>query len=179
MSIPLSLMSRVLGCRFIIKDVTVYRCIHLISTLTSLPVRAAEKHPHSIILPPPCFTVGIVLGRWWAVLVSYWRFAFRPKSSIFVFIRPKSFVLMVWEFFRCCRNDCPSGRFSSLTVALLTRLRLARPPELGSPVVPCKWPASLLIGTFSVPFPTFAPLYNPVSEVYMRSDMRCPLWDLI
>ena len=37
------------------------------STLTSLPVPAAEKHPHSIMLSPPCFTVGMVLGRWWPV----------------------------------------------------------------------------------------------------------------
>ncbi len=33
------------------------------SILTSLPVPAAEKHPHSMMLPPPCFTVGMVLGR--------------------------------------------------------------------------------------------------------------------
>uniref|UniRef100_A0A8C7RPB4 Protein-tyrosine-phosphatase n=1 Tax=Oncorhynchus mykiss TaxID=8022 RepID=A0A8C7RPB4_ONCMY len=32
------------------------------SILTSLPVPAAEKHSHSIMLPPPCFTIGIVLG---------------------------------------------------------------------------------------------------------------------
>ena len=29
----------------------------------SPPVPAAEKHPHSIMLPPPCFTVGMVVGR--------------------------------------------------------------------------------------------------------------------
>ena len=32
------------------------------SILTSLPVPATEKRPHSIMLPPPCFTVGIVPG---------------------------------------------------------------------------------------------------------------------
>ena len=30
--------------------------------LTSLPVPAAKKHPHSMMLPPPCFTVGMVPG---------------------------------------------------------------------------------------------------------------------
>ncbi|XP_061553466.1 phospholipid-transporting ATPase ID-like isoform X4 [Phycodurus eques] len=30
------------------------------STGTSRPVPAAEKHPHSMMLPPPCFTVGTV-----------------------------------------------------------------------------------------------------------------------
>ena len=28
--------------------------------LTSLPVPATEKQPHSMMLPPPCFTVGVV-----------------------------------------------------------------------------------------------------------------------
>ncbi len=37
------------------------------SIATSRPVPAAEKHPHSMMLPPPCFTVGTVLDRWWAV----------------------------------------------------------------------------------------------------------------
>ena len=30
------------------------------SVLTSLPVPTAEKHPHSMMLPPPCFTVRMV-----------------------------------------------------------------------------------------------------------------------
>lgn len=33
------------------------------STLTSLPIPAAKIHPHSMMLPPPCFTVGMVLAR--------------------------------------------------------------------------------------------------------------------
>ena len=37
--------------------------IHLFpSILTSLPVTAADKHTHSMMLPPPCFTVGMVPG---------------------------------------------------------------------------------------------------------------------
>ena len=32
------------------------------SILTSLPVPAAEKHPHSMMLTPPCFTVEMVPG---------------------------------------------------------------------------------------------------------------------
>ena len=31
--------------------------------LTSLPVPTAENHPHSMMLPPPCITVGMVLAR--------------------------------------------------------------------------------------------------------------------
>ncbi|MEQ2251692.1 hypothetical protein ILYODFUR_013732 [Ilyodon furcidens] len=29
------------------------------STVTSIPGPAEEKHPHSMILPPPCVTLGI------------------------------------------------------------------------------------------------------------------------
>lgn len=38
-------------------------------TLTSLPVLAAEKHSHSVIVPPSCFTVGMGFARWWHVPV--------------------------------------------------------------------------------------------------------------
>ena len=43
-----------------IKDLSVISSFIFPSILTSLPVPAAEKHPHSIMLPPPCFTVGMV-----------------------------------------------------------------------------------------------------------------------
>ena len=49
------------------------------SILTSLPVPAAEKYPHSMILPPPCFTLGMVPG-----FLQTWRLAFRLNSSILV-----------------------------------------------------------------------------------------------
>ena len=32
------------------------------SILTSLRVTSTEKHPHNMMLPPPCFTVGMVKG---------------------------------------------------------------------------------------------------------------------
>ena len=35
---------------------------------TSFPVPADEKHPYSMMLPPPCFTVGMVFLGWWEVL---------------------------------------------------------------------------------------------------------------
>ena len=37
------------------------------STLTSLPEPAAKKHPHSMMLPPPCFMLGRVCLWWCAV----------------------------------------------------------------------------------------------------------------
>ena len=44
------------------------------SILTSLPVPAAEKDPHSMMLPPPSFTVGMVPG-----FLQTWLLAFRPR----------------------------------------------------------------------------------------------------
>ena len=38
------------------------------SILTNLPVPATEKHPHNMLLTPPCFTVRMVLDGWWDVL---------------------------------------------------------------------------------------------------------------
>lgn len=41
------------------------------SALTSFPMQAVsfEKHPYNTILPPPCFTVGVVFSGWWAVFI--------------------------------------------------------------------------------------------------------------
>lgn len=38
--------------------------------LTKTAAPAEEKPPHTMKLPPPCFTVGVVLFGWWAYLVS-------------------------------------------------------------------------------------------------------------
>lgn len=38
------------------------------SILTSFPVLASGKHPHGMLLPPSCFTVGMVFLEWWKVL---------------------------------------------------------------------------------------------------------------
>ena len=43
-----------------IKDLSVLYSIHLPLIPTSLQVPAAEKHPYSMILPPPLFIVGMV-----------------------------------------------------------------------------------------------------------------------
>lgn len=59
----------------------------LSSILTSLHV--PEKHSHSMMLPPQCFTVGMVLGKWWC-----WKI--RPKSSILVSTNLIILLLIVW-----------------------------------------------------------------------------------
>ncbi len=52
----------------------------------SCPVPLAEKHPQSIMFPPPCLTVGMVfLGSWTAfLLLQTRRVELMPKSWILV-----------------------------------------------------------------------------------------------
>ncbi len=51
----------------------------------SRPVPFAEKHPQSMMFPPPCFTVGMVfLGLYSSFFLQTRRVEFIPKSSIFV-----------------------------------------------------------------------------------------------
>ncbi len=73
------------------------------SIATSRPVPAAEKHPHSMMLPPPCFTVGTVLDRWWAVpgFLHTYCLELRPKSSILVSSDQRILFVTILESFRC------------------------------------------------------------------------------
>ena len=50
-----------------IKDLSVLCSVNLSldpdkSLLANFPVHTTEKHPHSMMLPPPCITVGMVPG---------------------------------------------------------------------------------------------------------------------
>ena len=51
-----------LGSRFSSRISLNFSPFKYASILTSHPVPATEKYPHSMILPPPCFTVGMVPG---------------------------------------------------------------------------------------------------------------------
>ena len=61
------------SCRLQKVFLQVLCCIHFHSTFTTLSGPAADKHPHSMMLLPPCFTVG---------MVCFWRLVWWPKSSI-------------------------------------------------------------------------------------------------
>jgi hypothetical protein len=66
-------------------------CSVLFSLLqTSLQVPAAEKHPHSMMLSPPCFTVGMVPG-----FLPTWNLVFRPERSILISSDQRILFLMV------------------------------------------------------------------------------------
>lgn len=91
--------------------------VSLSSILTSLHV--PEKHSHSMMLPPQCFTVGMVLGKWWC-----WKI--RPKSSILVSTNLIILLLsLVFKYFFNCwdirclllrKSFCP---FPSRSVSLV------------------------------------------------------------
>jgi hypothetical protein len=73
-----SLRSQALSSRFSSRISLYFATLIFPLILTSHPVPTAEKHAHSMLLPPTCFTVGMVPG-----------------------------LLQT-----CCRDGCPSGRFS-------------------------------------------------------------------
>ncbi len=66
-----SLRSWALWNRFSLRISLYFAPFSFPSTLTSLPVPAAEKHPNSMGLLPAHFTFGMLLCRWWAELVSF------------------------------------------------------------------------------------------------------------
>ena len=107
------------------------------SILSSLPVPAAEKH-HQMMLAPPCFTVEMVPGflQTWrlsfrpksSILVlsdqrnlflMFWEY-FRcllanSKRAVMCLLLRSGFCLATTIkacLVECCRDGCPSGRFS-------------------------------------------------------------------
>lgn len=67
------------------------------SIVPSFSVPASEKHPRSLMLPPPCFTVAMLSLYTVVLLNSDFHLATLP--------------LKAW-FMDCCRDGCPSNRFS-------------------------------------------------------------------
>ena len=65
------------------------------SILTSLPLLAAEKHLHSMMLPPPCFTVGMVPGS------SDLTLGIQAEEFNLGFIRPENLVSHGLRVIRC------------------------------------------------------------------------------
>ena len=90
------------------------------SNLTSLSVPASERHPHSMMLPPPCFAVGAVPG-----FLQTWHLAFRRKSSILVSSDQKILFHMVWESFRCLLAN---SKWAAMCLLLRSGFCLATSP---------------------------------------------------
>lgn len=121
-------------------------------TLDSLPVLAAEKNPHSMMFPPPCFTVGkgMVWARWCVMRVQSSIKFHQTREFCFSWSAVSSFeklqqgchvpfieewrlsshsTIKAWMV-DCCRD--PSGRFSALRVtirSLVTSLTKALLPQ--------------------------------------------------
>lgn len=68
---------------------------HKADCMSCWKVNLADKHPHSVKMPPPRFPVGMVLGRCWAApafqtsFLSLWRF-FTSFSQTPVGLQPVS-----------------------------------------------------------------------------------------
>ncbi len=94
------------------------------------PVPAAEKHPHSMMLPPPCFTVGTVLDRWWAVpgFLHTYRLELRPKSSSL--IRPENLICHHLGVLRVFFSKLHAGFHVSCTEERLPSCHSAIKPRL-------------------------------------------------
>jgi hypothetical protein len=60
--------------------------------LTSLPVPAAEEHSHSMMLPPLCFTVGMVPG-----FLQTLKLGIQAKEFNLGFIRPENPLDAFWQ----------------------------------------------------------------------------------
>ena len=128
------------------------------SVLTSLTVPAAEKHNNSMMLPPPYFTAGMVLGRWWVVpgFFQTWRLELWPNSSILVSSDLRILFLLAWELMvRICFSpalwmcSCVYGR------CLLMKYWLVR-------TKPQKWNSSFLY--WLLPKPKFSILNTPRAD---------------
>ncbi len=102
------------------------------SIATSRPVPAAEKHPHSMMLPPPCFTVGTVLDRWWAVpgFLHTYRLELRPTSSILVSSDQRILFVTILESFSCFFSKLHAGFHVSCTEERLPSGHSAIKPRL-------------------------------------------------
>ncbi len=91
----------------------------------SCPGPLAEKHPQSIMFPPPCLTVGMVfLGSWAAfLLLQTRRVELMPKSSILVSSNHNTFTQFSSESFRCSlanfRRACTCAFLSRGTLRAL------------------------------------------------------------
>ena len=67
-----SLRTWALWSRFSSRISLYFALFTFLSILTSLPVPATEKHPHSMMLPPPCFIIGMVHVSSRALRTSDW-----------------------------------------------------------------------------------------------------------
>jgi hypothetical protein len=69
-----------------IKDLSIFAPLIFASILTSLPVPDTEKHPHSMILPPPCHRDG-------ARFPPDVTLSIQAKEFNLGFIRPENFMV--------------------------------------------------------------------------------------
>ena len=190
-----SLRSWALWSRFSSRMSLYFAPFNFPSILTSLPVPANEKQPHSMMLLPPYLTVGMVQG-----FLQMWWLAFRPnrdtcfswsESPLGAFWQTPSGlqcafywgVASVWPLYHKGLIGGVLQRWLSFSMAFPSPQRksgaLSEWPS-GSWSPPWQWPfypwllsltwrpALVSIGGYKVPFPRSVSRHNLVSELCGR-----------
>ena len=113
------------------------------STFTRFPGPLAEKHPQSIILAPPCLTVGTVLLVLNAISCSGQTKAppLCPKSSIFVSSNHKADNQKLRSFSKC---DFAKARWACACLCSRSGVFLGLHPRKSPP------PCATLAGVFAL-----------------------------
>ena len=211
-----------------IKDHSVLCSIHL-SLNPSLPAPDPEKHPHSMMLSPPCIRngdkfppdvpLGIQAEEFFLGfirpenLVSHdqRKLLEKSKRAVMCLLLRSGFhlatTIKAW-LVECCRDGCPSGRFSHLHRGTLEFLHidhrvLGHLPDQGPspPIAQFGWVASsrnslgsskllpfkndgghCLLGDLQCSTQSCLKALQTIpstSRLGFCSDMNCQLWDLI
>ncbi len=89
--------------RGFVQDIPVLGRIHLSLDCNQSSCPCSWKTPPALCCHPPCFTVGTVLDRWWALpgFLHTYRLELRPKSSILVSSDQRILFVTILESFRC------------------------------------------------------------------------------
>lgn len=114
-----------------LKEVNAFGCIHL-SFASSCPVPWAEKNTHSMMLPPPYFPAGKLLGLWWAVPgvlhkyhLEFWsykasKFRLSKFGNVFCTVKlPRGHSAIKPRLVEGWSDGCLSGTLSHMPTASL------------------------------------------------------------
>lgn len=152
------------------------------STLTKTSVPAEEKQPQSLVLPPPCFTVGMLLFWRCAVVVcgGFGRIQMCfCKTSMFLSVRKVSSpdryehvsLLSHVVNSQCCRSPVVKG----ILAASMTSLRFVFLSVLAGRHILSNVTVLLMMPTFTLFYGFSKALKIPFSSWLIPSNNKIPL----